>query len=200
MFYPFFFFNVLPFFFFSAAQKKKNLIGILRADAMDILQTMAKYPDVFIDHMLVEELDIQPVDDDESAIKNGLVTMSSFMVFGVVPLLAYVITLPINFPDYNPTFLISIILTVLTLLLLGGIKGKMTESSIWKSAFFVMLNGVIAAAASYLIGFLLAQLINTQISLFFITSTHVLSLLSILKNLKRMLRNARVFSLKYVYC
>jgi len=132
--------------------------GIEKEDAEVILRTMAKYPDFFINHMMIEELQIQPVDEDESAVKNGLVTMVSFMLFGCVPLLTYVITAPIHFTGYNPTFVISIVLTILILLTLGGIKGKMTESSIWKSACFVMLNGVAAAAASYLVGLGLGQL------------------------------------------
>lgn len=45
--------------------------GISREDAEIILNTMAKYPDFFVDHMLIQELDIKPVEEGDSPVKNG---------------------------------------------------------------------------------------------------------------------------------
>ncbi|ETO33784.1 hypothetical protein RFI_03318 [Reticulomyxa filosa] len=148
--------------------------GVKKEDAELILRTMAKYPDFFIDHMLIEELNIQPVEEGESAVKNGLVTMASFLCFGCIPLLTYVVTAPIHFTgkSYDPTFLISCILTGWTLAVLGGIKGKITESSVWKSSLFVLFNGIAAAGASYLVGLGLGQLTNVTFLLIAFFFTH----------------------------
>ena len=48
--------------------------------------------------------------------------MVSFMLFGCVPLMSYVILINIEFNDFDPKFLISCLLTLITLLLLGAIK------------------------------------------------------------------------------
>eukprot|EP00158_Paraphelidium_tribonemae_P001969 Partr_v1_DN25003_c0_g2_i1_m51136 putative vacuolar iron transporter len=62
--------------------------GLSREDAVAIIDVMAKYKDVFIDAMLVDELGIQPPDLSTKPWKNGLVTFLSFVVFGMVPLIA----------------------------------------------------------------------------------------------------------------
>ena len=151
-------------------------------DAEQILKAMARYPDLFIDHMMAIELQIlhdsteqnqdkdksKDKDEDSKAkkkcecvsvgdmddeMKNGVVTLLSFMAFGCVPLLSYVMLVSVKFKNaFDPRFLISILLTVCTLLTLGALKAKMTESSMWKSAFFVAFNGCLAAAASFAIG------------------------------------------------
>jgi len=136
--------------------------GVNRKDAELILTTMAKYPDFFVDHMLIQELDIKPVVDNSSPIWNGLATMISFMLFGIVPLLSYIIFETVQFQNFDPKFMISIFLTFLTLLILGAIKGKITASNIWKSSLLVGINGAIAAMASYAVGLAISQLIGAQ--------------------------------------
>jgi len=138
--------------------KKK---GILREDAEIILRTMAKYPDFFIDHMMIQELDIHPVDEDENPIKNGVVTMISFLIFGCIPLLSYIVFLPANFSS-STLFAIACCLTILTLFVLGIIKGKLTDSGMIKSALLITVNGTLAAALSYAIGYGLSYVTNTR--------------------------------------
>ena len=45
--------------------------GVSQKDAETILNIMAKYPDFFVDHMCVQELDIKPVEEGESPAKSG---------------------------------------------------------------------------------------------------------------------------------
>jgi hypothetical protein len=40
--------------------------------------------------MMVEELNLMPLDESESPVKNGMVTFASFVVFGLIPLVACV--------------------------------------------------------------------------------------------------------------
>ena len=100
---------------------------------------------------------------DENPFKQGLVTLGSFLLFGSVPLLSYVFFTMVDFKDTNtklkePEFIVSIIFTVTTLFILGAVKAKLTQSNWVKSGLFVTGNGVLAAGASYLIGFGLSQL------------------------------------------
>lgn len=106
----------------------------------------------------IQELELQPPSGDEQPAKGGLITLISFLCFGSVPLLSYVAFEGIEFDGYDPKFLISIILTVLTLFGLGVFKGKITESSLIKSGLFITVNGVFAAGAAYFIAYGLSEL------------------------------------------
>lgn len=65
--------------------------GLPRDKAKVVIETMAKYRELFIDVMMTEELGLQVPDEDESPAKEGLITFTSFLVFGFVPLLGYII-------------------------------------------------------------------------------------------------------------
>ena len=64
-------------------------------DAKAMLDVMAKYPEVFLRTMMLEELGLMPPEGDEAPWKNGLVMFFSFTVFGSIPLIGY-IALPVN--------------------------------------------------------------------------------------------------------
>jgi len=141
--------------------------GIQREDALNIIQTMAKYPQFFLDHMMVQELGMMPPDEQQSPLKSGIATMLAFTLFGCVPLIPYLLAL---IPGANMSELvqlsISVIATILTLFILGSIKGvlidKYTQSSWWKSGLMMTLNGSMAAVLGYVIGYGMQQLIGTD--------------------------------------
>ncbi len=66
--------------------------GMSTEDAKQVVLTMCKYKEIFIDVMMVEELGLMPPDPEDSPAKEGGVTFGSFLLFGCVPLLAYVVT------------------------------------------------------------------------------------------------------------
>jgi VIT1/CCC1 family predicted Fe2+/Mn2+ transporter len=78
-----------------------------------------------VDIMMVEELGL--IEDDESPLKNALVTFFSFQVFGFVPLLAYVLARFIPALTSN-LFLTAAILTGVTLFALGALKTNAIKS------------------------------------------------------------------------
>ncbi|EEY56098.1 uncharacterized protein PITG_08874 [Phytophthora infestans T30-4] len=135
--------------------------GISTDDALLVVHTLAKYKEAFIDIMMVEELNIMPVDDD-SPLTGGVITFVSFMLFGIIPLLSYLVNL---FPGINmspeATLYLSCFLTVVTLFLLGAVKGKFVGQEMWKSGGSMAINGTIAAACGWVIGYLL-QLTGIQ--------------------------------------
>lgn len=64
--------------------------GLTSADANAFVDIMKKYPDFFLDKMMVDELEVMPPEDMSDLWKEGLVTFLSFVVFGSVPLLSAV--------------------------------------------------------------------------------------------------------------
>ena len=57
--------------------------GLDSADAEIITKILSKYKDAWLDIMMLEELELGG--DEESPIKNALVTFLSFELFGLVP-------------------------------------------------------------------------------------------------------------------
>lgn len=136
--------------------------GVSKQDAELILRTMAKYKEFFINHMMVQELELQPPSGDEHPAKNGFICLCSFLGFGCVPLVSYVVFDSIQFTGYDPKFTISIILTTLTLFGLGIFKARLTQSPMIKSATFITLTGAAAAAAAYLIADLISFALDVR--------------------------------------
>lgn len=136
--------------------------GISTEDARLVINTLAKYKEAFVDIMMVEELNLMPIDESHSPIFGGLITFASFMLFGAVPLISYLINLiPGVDMGADAAFIGSCILTVLTLFLLGSIKGSFVGQTWWISGLSMACNGSLAAACGWVIGYLL-QLTGIQ--------------------------------------
>ncbi|KAL6066732.1 Protein ccc1 [Balamuthia mandrillaris] len=130
--------------------------GMSKDDAETVVGIMAKHKDLFVDVMMVEELGIM-YDPDEKPWKHGLITFTSFVIFGLVPLIAYFILLaaPSMDDDFDAAFMLAGILTGITLFVLGAIKSRFTLQRWWWSGILVLFYGGLAAIASYIIGYLL---------------------------------------------
>jgi vacuolar iron transporter family protein len=124
--------------------------GMAEADAENVIDVMAKYPNFFLDVMMVEELGLMPPDDGESPAKNGLVTFLAFVCFGFVPLTSYVLA-GVTGASADANFIAACVLTALMMLALGAAKAKFTNQSTTRSAALMLLNGSIAATAAYLV-------------------------------------------------
>lgn len=139
--------------------------GISEDDAMEIINRMAKYDQFFVDHMMVMELGIIPPDESDSPKKSGAVTFASFLVFGSIPLLAYLIFSTIqwgeDFQVYG-TFVLAAVITGISLFCLGLLKGRLVGSKSIRSGFWVLLNGGIAAGAAFLVAYLFAMAVPDE--------------------------------------
>ncbi len=134
--------------------------GITEEDARTILTTMAKYKDFFVDHMLVLELGQNPPDADANPAKNGAVTFLSFIAFGSAPMWAYVICYGAKYTNAGGIFGIAAAFSALTLFALGAVQGKITRTPLFRSGVSMMLNGSLAAAAAYLVGWGLEEAVG----------------------------------------
>ena len=94
---------------------------------------------------------------NSSPVTNGLVNFSSFLAFGFIPLLSYVIlyTFSISFD----ALLLSGLFTLATLFLLGTYKSRILQTSILRGGLETMLIGSFAAGAAYLVGNVLSFLV-----------------------------------------
>ena len=129
--------------------------GMNEEDANEIVEILSRNKETWISVMMAEELGI--VEAEESPIKNAVVTFISFLVFGFIPLVAYVLSLFIAGME-SLTFLIACLLTAATLFILGALKVKVTMKNWFKSGVEMLIVGGIAAIAAFLIGKVLSGL------------------------------------------
>jgi len=100
------------------------------------------------------ELNKRKCDEEKAPIKTGFATFISFILIGFIPLLSFV--LAIFFPILNETkFTISIVLTGIAFLIVGGAKGIIVKKPVIKSSFETLLIGGAAAGLAFLIGYVL---------------------------------------------
>ncbi len=129
--------------------------GLSGEDAETIVDILAKDRDTMVDVMMVEELGL--FKSDQSPLGNALATFLSFVLFGFVPLLSYVVG---YVGKLGPKFGFSwaCVLTALTLFALGSLKARFTDRPWAGSGLEMLLVGGIAALAAFGIGHLLQGL------------------------------------------
>jgi VIT1/CCC1 family predicted Fe2+/Mn2+ transporter len=129
--------------------------GMSEEDAKAMVEIMARYKEAWLDIMMLEELGI--IESDESPLKNAIATFLSFCFFGFIPLIVYVLSLflPAIGPYAFPT---ACVLTGGTLFTLGALKTLITKRHWIVSGLEMFGVGGIAAAAAYVIGYLLSGL------------------------------------------
>lgn len=130
--------------------------GMSRKDAEIVMRICAKYEDLFVNMMLVDELGLE-VPDDESPWKDGAVTFCSFCFFGFFPLLAYCAFGTSSELDSRALFGISCALTAVMLFVLGALKSTITTRSWWVSGLEVLAFGSFVATVSFLIGWFIEE-------------------------------------------
>lgn len=116
---------------------------------------MAKYREFFISIMVSEELKLQIPDPDDSPYKDGFITFSSFLVFGSIPLLGYIL-LPLLFAEsLHPDHLLIIasVVTALSLFILGCFKSKFSTKKWYEAGLEFLLLGGLVALTSFFIGY-----------------------------------------------
>jgi len=95
------------------------------------------------------------------AVKNAGATFLSFIFFGLIPLLSYILINVFSIFRVH-TFLMACILVSLALILLGFVKALITKKSKLKEIFRTVLIGLIAALFAYYVGNFLGQIAGTR--------------------------------------
>src|SRR3989344_3804285 len=142
--------------------EKKSLIkiffdqGFSRKDSESIAGVVCKNKKACVDIMLSYELGIGK--KRQNPFKNALITFSSFVLFGFIPLIAYVFSKSISIFRHD-TFLIASLFTGLTLFSLGAAKCRVTGMNWIRSGTEMLLVGGLAAFAAYFIGYSISTII-----------------------------------------
>lgn len=126
--------------------------GVTDDDAANMMITMMKYPELFLDHMMIMELGLQTPDENENPAKNGLITFGSFVLFGSVPMWVYLVIWSADYTDAQGAFGIACTFTALTMFALGATQARITRQNWFRTGLTMMFNGGLAAAAAYLVG------------------------------------------------
>lgn len=93
----------------------------------------------------------------KSPFKAGWVTFFAFIIFGVVPLLPYIV-FQFTTWEFN-VFAVSCVFAFLTFATLGYLKAKVTKLSVYKSIFETVMIGAAASLIAYFVGDYLSSFI-----------------------------------------
>jgi len=169
--------------------------GVDKADATQLAETLARYPDVFHAAHLPLELGMSAPDGSATPAMDGFVTFLSFIIFGSVPMFTYVVLFyscvlrmraapsalpaprdahrpppPSPRPDshsgvrQNATiFGVACAMTAVTLFALGWTQATITGQRRLRTGTLMTINGGLAAAAAYLVGWGLEHAVGTGV-------------------------------------
>ena len=100
------------------------------------------------------------IESQKSPWKTAASTYFGFIIIGIIPLIAYVLSYFFAFFQ-NDTFRIAVIMTLGALIIIGIIKRYITKKDLWKSIAETVFVGGAAATIAYFIGFFLRWLVGT---------------------------------------
>lgn len=96
--------------------------------------------------------------DEPSPIINGLMTYLSFILIGLVPLLAYLVDFLFGWGSEN-VFLISIISTAVAFWGIGLLKSRVAKTPVVRAVLETVSLGLIAAILAFVLGDVLERII-----------------------------------------
>jgi len=127
--------------------------GIAPADAQQLAETLARYPDAYHKTMVEKELGLQ-IDPGVVKIPEALTIGVSYIVGSIFPLIAYF------FAPVAVALPISLVLTVVALVIVGVIKGRLASLNLVRSILEVVVVGIISAGGGYLLGIIIPHLLG----------------------------------------
>lgn len=129
--------------------------GFKENDARSILELMvAKNPEFFLNHMLVQELGLMPPDDDNNPLKKGAVMFSSFLVCGLLVIFPFAIIEESGELDHSRplvAYVISVMISIIVLGSLGAYKASITRQERGKGALQYIGVGCLSAATAFFV-------------------------------------------------
>ncbi len=132
--------------------EKAETIAILKSrgfndrQAEQLTEIYSKNEHYWTEFMMKYELEMQnPF--EENPWLTGLATLTSFITFGLIPLVPYLLL-----PPAAERFTLSIVFTLLALITLGIVRWRLTSETVLRSVGQIVFMGSIAAAVAYFIG------------------------------------------------
>ena len=129
---------------------------------VNILTSNEKYKDFFIKSMVSMELglDIPEINYKLRIKKEALITFLSFILFGFIPLIIYMISYWSNYNNYNTIFCIDCFITLLTIMSLGYIQAIITKQPKLMGCLTLTINGIVSTSLAFFIGYGLEKTIS----------------------------------------
>lgn len=131
--------------------EKKGFKGNLLEEVVKVVTSDKK---VWLNTMMQEELKLSPVDDGQPFKSAFLIGISSFLG-AVIPLLPFGLFYFLDGQLSTQVFLaavIALVLSALTLFIVGAIKSKLTVGVWYRSGFSMVLIGILSAMVGYAVG------------------------------------------------
>ena len=124
--------------------------GVERSESMPVLEALKRRPQAWVDFMMRFELGLEEPQRNRAS-RSALTIALSYVVGGLIPLSPYMTgrSLP-------SALTASVAITLVALLLFGGVKGRLTGAGTLRSATQTVLIGGLAAGAAYLLAHLLS--------------------------------------------
>jgi len=138
--------------------------GLSEESARQLIGILSSHRKLFVDMMMVHELGIFEQDEKQVPWKHGVVNFGSFMVLGIIPLLAYLALIGGGTNTHNYLFYVTIAMTVFTLFVMGVIKSKLTDTFWLTSGISTVFFGCIGAAVGYGVSVLLLSTTGISIN------------------------------------
>jgi VIT1/CCC1 family predicted Fe2+/Mn2+ transporter len=124
--------------------------GVERSESMPVLEALKRRPQAWVDFMMRFELGLEEPQPNRAR-RSATTIALSYVAGGLVPLFPYMVgrSLP-------SAFNWSVAITLVALLVFGGVKGRLTGSGTLRSAVQTVVIGGLAAGAAYLLARLLS--------------------------------------------
>lgn len=117
--------------------------GLTDAESATVVESLRRRPKDWVTFMMRFELGLEEPEPSR-AWKSALTIALAYIVGGIIPLSAYGLV-----ADAAGALRLSVVVTLLALGVFGGIKGRFTGASVWRSALQTSLIGGLAAAAAF---------------------------------------------------
>jgi VIT1/CCC1 family predicted Fe2+/Mn2+ transporter len=124
--------------------------GVARSESVTVLEALKRRPQAWVDFMMRFELGLEEPQRNRAS-RSAVTIALSYIAGGLVPLAPYMLghSLPVALDA-------SVAITLVALLVFGGVKGRLTGAGTVRSALQTVLIGSLAAGAAYLLARLLS--------------------------------------------
>lgn len=126
-----------------------HMRGIEGQEAEDLADQIEKHPELMADFMMTYEFGMANPEDENPAV-NALYTFFSFLVFGVMPLVPYLI-----FDPTPQTFNLSVLASFFALMALGFLRWVASRVGLLRCIGETLLVGGTCAVIAYFIGWMI---------------------------------------------
>ncbi len=119
--------------------------GVNDEDAQRIAKALVKYPQSYSKTMVEKELGLQ-INPETVKIPEALTMGISYIVGSIFPLIAYF------FFEVKTALPLSLILTLIALIVVGVVKGKLASMNLTRSVLEIVVVGSVSAGGGYFLG------------------------------------------------